>query len=322
MPEGHSWVGFQPDSVGEDIAYLLTAEGFNCEVMADLPYWGYPRWSSATYLWGDAYDLSWQLTGETKGPPSPKVWIQPGTESIDAVAINNGVFEELDLVCSAEIWEYITDPENGTQQYTDEIANIDLTTPLGGTVPLAFDDFTFAYEGRYGLYLDMPGGALDDFPKNNKIRYGIAVDDTAPTSTHALDPEDPDGENDWYVSDLEVSLFADDPWSNDVSSGVEEIKYKINDGGEQSVTGSSGTFLLTEDGDDVKVEYWAVDKVGNAGDHHIFYVDMDQTDPTIDLTYECVEGNPMEGWLMRFTATANDATSGMDRVEFFLNEGL
>jgi hypothetical protein len=47
---------------------------------------------------------------------------------------------------------------------------------------------------------------------------------------------------------------------------------------------------------------------------------MDQTPPTVDLTYEIIEGNPIQGWLMRFTATATDATSGMDRVEFYLND--
>jgi hypothetical protein len=49
---------------------------------------------------------------------------------------------------------------------------------------------------------------------------------------------------------------------------------------------------------------------------------MDQTDPTVDLTYEVISGNPIQGWVLEFTATCSDATSGMDRVEFFLNEGL
>jgi hypothetical protein len=49
---------------------------------------------------------------------------------------------------------------------------------------------------------------------------------------------------------------------------------------------------------------------------------MDQTDPTVDLTYEVVSGNPIQGWVLEFTATATDHTSGMDRVEFYLNEIL
>jgi hypothetical protein len=328
LAEGHQWVGFMPDSVGEDIAYLLTAENKGCEVMADLPYWGVPRWTPGSHEWGDTYDLAWQLFGDVCSCPYYKAYIQPGTESIDAVAINLGTFNELDLTCTAEIWEYITDPENGTKQYEDMITDIDLDEPLGGTVQLAFDDFNFEYEGRYGLFLAMPDtNGDDDFPKNNNIRWGIAVDDTKPVSSHTLNPADPDGENGWYVNDLEVTLMALDPLSNDVSSGADYINYRVNDGPIQTIEGSiviSGTFLITQadEKEDVKVEYWAVDNVGNVEDSNILYIDMDQTDPTVDLTYEVVSGNPIQGWVLEFTATCSDHTSGMGRVEFYLNEIL
>ena len=325
LPAGDWWVGFQPDSVGEDLGYMLTAENKGCEIMIDLPYFGYPRWTPGSSPWGLEYDLAWALTGYSSGPPGVNVYIQPGTESVDALAINNGVFQELDLTCSAEIWEFITEPDNGTQQYTDEITNIDLDTPLGGTVALPFDDFTFAYEGRYGLYLAMPDPTeKDDFPKNNMIRFGVGVDDTKPESDHALDPAIPDGENGWYVNDLEVTLSASDPWSMDVSSGVAEIKYQVGGGAIQTITGATGTFLITQadDDEDVLVEYWAIDNVGNQESHNTFTVDMDQTDPTIDLVYEWIANPDGGGWIVTFTATATDVTSGMDRVEFFLNDGL
>jgi hypothetical protein len=313
IPAGVSWVGFQPDSIGEDIAYLLTAENKGCEVMADLPYWGVPRWTPGSQQWGDTYDLAWQLTGYSTGPPSIDVYIQPGTKSIDAVAINHGTFQELDLICDAEIWEYIFHPYNGTIVYEDNISNIDLDEPVGGTVDLKFDDFTFGYEGRYGLYLSMPGQeGRDDFPKNNHIRFGIGVDDTKPVSSHKLNPRDPDGQNGWYVNDLEVTLYAEDPWSMDVTSGIKEIRYRINYGPIKILTGGSGKFHLTQehDGDDVEVEYWAIDNVGNIEDSHKFYIDMDQTEPSLNLMYEVIGGNPIVGWTILITAMGDDVTSG------------
>jgi len=322
IPAGVSWVGFQPDSVGEDIAYLLTAEDKGCEVMGDLPYYGYPRWTSSTVMWGDTYDLSWQLYGYSCGCPPYNLYIQSGTQSIDAIAGNWGTFSELGLTCYAEIWEFITEPENGTLQYEDNITNIDFTEPLGGTVDLPFKDFTFAYEGRYGLLIEMPGlEGRDDFPKNNFIRYGIAVDDTPPTSSHTLDPPSPDGENGWYVNDLEVTLSASDPVSMDVSSRVDKIKYIVGEGSVQTIDGCCGSFPITQenDEDDLLIEYWAIDNVGNVENSHTFTIDMDQTAPTIDLTYEVVSGNPIVGWTLLFTTTAADITSGMDRVEFYLN---
>ena len=321
LEPGKWWVGFQPDGIGEDIAYLLTAEGYGCEVMADLPYWEYPRWTSSSDIWGEEYDLSWALYGYSTCWCTYHVYIQPGTESIDAVAINYGTFEELDLTCNAQIWEYITDPENGTLQYEDNITNIDLTEPLGGAVDLAFDDFTFAEEGRYNLFLEMPA-PNDDHPNNNKIRWGIGVDATDPVSSHTLDPPEPDGENGWYVNDLEVTLQAEDPYVKDVSSGVKEIKYRVNGGPVNTITGPEGTFLLTQenDGDDVEVEYWAIDNVGNTEGAHTFTIDMDQTEPTITLTYVVNGGNQNDGWTLLFEAFATDETSGMDRVEFYLND--
>jgi hypothetical protein len=321
------WVGFQPDSVGEDLGYLLTAEDKECECYWEGGYWGYSRWRSSSQQWGTSYDIAWALTGYSKGPPGIDVYIQPGTESIDAVAINQGTFNELDLVCNAQIWEYITDPDNGTQQYEDNVSNIDLDEPLGGTFDLAFNDFTFAYEGRYGLYLEMPdSNGDDDFPKNNNIRYGVGVDSTDPVSTHALDPAEPDGEAGYYVSDLEVTLTAYDPLSGDVSSGVNEIKYQIDDGPIETIAGSSGSFLVTQehDNNDIEITYWAIDLVGNDEDANLItpLIDMDQTPPSVDLTYECVGGNEMQGYEMVFTATATDAVSEMNRVEFFLNDGL
>ncbi len=326
VPEGHSWVGFLPDSVGEDKAYLLTAENKGCEVMADLPYYGYPRWSSSSYIWGQEYDLSWILFCPCPCPPPLHKYVQPGTESIDAVVKNHGTFKELNLTCNAQIWEYVFYPFNGTKLYEDNVTNIDLDEPLGGTLNLTFEDFNFEYEGKYELILEMPS-PNDDINQNNKKIFGIGVDETRPVSSHALNPLYPDGENGWYVSDVEVTLEAYDPMSYDVSSGADFINYRVNDGPIQTIDGDEvieGTFLITQadDKDDVKVEYWAVDNVGNVEDSHTFYIDMDQTDPTIDLTYEVVSGNPIVGWTLLFTATSTDHTSGMDRVEFFLNKVL
>lgn len=324
IPAGKWFVGIQPDGLVEDIGYILTAPSKGCQAFGDLPYWGYPRWSSSSYLWGSEYDLCYKLDGNTGGPPAIKAWIQPGTEDIDAVVMNYGTFPYEDLTCYAEIWEYITDPENGTQVYSDEIGNIDLTTPLGGSRELSFADFTFANEGRYGLFLNLPADP-DDVGKNNVVRWGVGVDDTPPDSDYppVLDPDEPTGENDWYVDDVTVTLTAHDPTVMDVQSGVKEIRYTIDGGAEQTIAGNHGSFDITNDGNDILVEYWAVDYVGNVeATKNSFTIDMDQTVPEISLSYEVLGWTPMEGWEFQFTAIATDDMSGMDRVEFYFNNEL
>lgn len=248
------------------------------------------------------------VKSKTFSPPLPELYIQPGTENIDVIVENNGTFPEFNLTCTAQIWDY--EEHNGSLVYEDIITDIDLEEPLGGTELLNFDDFTFAWEGVYRLYLDLPL-EIDDFPENNHEELIIGVDDGEPYSwIEEMDPPEPDGENGWYVSDIKITICAEDP---EIAPGIPGSGIH----GEDCIT-----IIIDKDGDDVPVEYWAVDNVGNEETHHHFTVDMDQTPPTIDLTYEIVSGNPIQGWVLEFTATGSDVTSGIDHIEFYLNDVL
>jgi hypothetical protein len=142
-------------------------------------------------------------------------------------------------------------------------------------------------------------------------------DITPPVSTHSLDTSGPDGLNGYYVSDVYITVNATD----DIS-GVKEIRYRINNGAEYVIAGDNGTFIIHYDGNNIPVKYWAIDNAGNEETPNIFYIDMDQTKPKMTIITELVEGNIIEGWLFRYTVTATDDTSGMERVEFFLNDDL
>ncbi|UCF49608.1 MAG: hypothetical protein JSU91_07615, partial [Thermoplasmatales archaeon] len=323
IPPGRWFVGIQPDGIIDDIAYILTAPDNGCMVMADLPYWSYPRWTSSDDIWDSAYDLAWGLHWFCCCP-SPKAWIQPGLQDIDVIVMNYGTFPEKNLTCYAEIREYITDPYNGTQVYKDQIEGIDLSIPLGGSKVLQFEDFEFPEEGRYILFLNFQVFP-DDIKQNNKKEWGVSVDDTKPKSQYPpiLDPPEPDGNNGWYIDEIEVTLNATDPWSHGVSSGIKEIRYTIDNGEEQVISGNHGEFVISRDGNDRTVEYWAIDWVGNIeAEKNSFTIDMDQTKPDLSLSYEVTGGNPITGWKLTFKAQATDKTSGMDYVEFYFNDVL
>jgi len=269
-----------------------------------------------------AWTWNWMMRAfviETEGPPPVEVYVASGTSPpIEAIVENLGTFTETDLTCYAELYEYITDPLNGTLVYEDNETGISLN-PLGDTQTVDFDSYNFVDQGVYGLEIDFPLG-IDGYTDNNHKRLGIGCDGTEPTSTHTLDPLYPDGLNDWYVSDVEVTLDAEDG-TEDWQSGVKEIKYRINGGTIQTISGDHGSFMLTDDGDDIEVEYWAIDNVDNEeSPHNTFTVDIDQTEPEIDAAWEAYQ----EGlrWYVRFTITATDATSGMERVEMWINLGI
>jgi hypothetical protein len=252
-------------------------------------------------------------------------YVAPGNQNIGAIVENVGTFPERDMTAYASIDEFITDCENATNVYEDMIEDIDILEPLTGTKSLSFNDYLFAEEGAYVLTLEIVDDN-DDILKNNIFEWGIGCDDTAPVSSHVLAIPDPNGENGYYVSDLNVTVSAFDPQigCDTDGSGVKEIKWTI-DGVGDTIPGATGTFPITEDGNDIVVEYWAIDWVGNVESKNSFIIDMDQTLAVIDddgVHWEAFQDGMFGDWYVRFWTNSTDATSGMDRVEMYINEGL
>jgi hypothetical protein len=254
------------------------------------------------------------------GGLGPDVYVAPGTQSLDVIAANLGTFPERDMSCTAEIQEFITNCTVGTTVYTDLVENIDILTPLVGTKSLNFGSYNFATEGFYGLFLELTDDD-DDYPDNNLFAWGIGCDDTPPASSHTLDPPNPDGKAGWYVSDLDVSVVAADPSIGcDIDgSGVKQIHYTVN-GVPGTLPGEAGTFTITQNGNNMLVEYWAEDWVGNMEAKHSFTIDMDQTLPNVAARWDAyqVDGD----WYVDFTVTATDDMSGMEVVKMYINEGF
>jgi len=137
-------------------------------------------------------------------------------------------------------------------------------------------------------------------------------DTTPPVTTISFNPPVSDGENGWYVSPVTVTLNA-----TDNESGVNITKYRIDEAPWETYT---EPVLLTNDGNDTLLEYFSIDTAGNIEPVKNATVDIDRTKPVIALTYtwEKVGNN----YLIILNATCSDAMSGMDRVEFYINDVL
>ena len=137
----------------------------------------------------------------------------------------------------------------------------------------------------------------------------VSFDDiTPPVTTCTLNPPEPNGENGWYVSDVEVTLNATD----DIS-GVNVTQFRVDGGSIQTYTES---FNVTADGVHT-VEYRSVDYAGNIEDWKSVEFAIDQTKPYTDLTWEAYEEDGI--WYVIFTVWCDDATSRINRLEFFIN---
>ncbi|UCF13042.1 MAG: hypothetical protein JSW06_01985 [Thermoplasmatales archaeon] len=115
------------------------------------------------------------------------------------------------------------------------------------------------------------------------------------------------GENEWYVSDVTFTITYE-------SDEIAAIYYRFNSGEWTEYTES---FIASDDGEHI-LEWYAVDYEGNQSEvDGPFDFKIDQTVPMVDLTWESPDNIHVV-----FTAFCSDGTSGMDYVEFYLNDGL
>jgi hypothetical protein len=272
-----------------------------------------------TYFDADqAFNLS---ISEEAVPPLIDCYIACGEDEVCVLVTNYGTYdEEVDVYYNISQWDEealeLVEVASGVAE--------DVAIAAGETVEVCFDPFVFEACGIYFLWawvdLDLPEHE-DCFPCNNYDGLGIGVDCCPPESCHDLTPVEPDGDNNWYTTNVQVHLYGDEPCDCcTIHSGVAKIVYILN-GVENFVEGGDGTFTISEDGVH-HVEYYAVDNVGHEEViHHSFEVAIDRTDPTVELIFNAYED---DGGNLKvdFTALASDETSGMDRVEFFIGTDL
>jgi hypothetical protein len=317
LSPGTYYVGFQPTGVVDDIAYLLTAASKGCQVMADMPYWGYPRWSSSMTLWGEEYDLSFQLTGSTGGGgggelPTPDLYVPCGEQEFCVMIENLGTYDE-DATVHWSFYQYTPDKE------LVDSGSVDISIDAGTEEEVCLFTYTFDEEGVYEVEVEVTIPKDCDLDNNGPETIIVGADCCGPESCFTLDPEEPNGENNWYTTKVTVTAYAWEGADCDVQSGIAKIVYII-DGVEDYIPGDHGTFVI--DGDGVHfIEVYAVDNVGNEEDeHHTFEVAIDATDPSVELIFDYYDDAGTQ--MVDFTAIAADATSGINRVEFYLDNAL
>ena len=102
-----------------------------------------------------------------------------------------------------------------------------------------------------------------------------------------------------------------------MSHNVENIWYKINNGSWNEYPGLY--LVICEDGIYIlQIKY--EDNTGNITTSELIHLKIDKTKPSIDLTLETYKEYGI--WYILFTATCNDVTSDINRVEFYMDDEL
>jgi hypothetical protein len=175
------------------------------------------------------------------------------------------------------------------------------TISIGDTVNLSITSTSDGYATKFGNEATITGGfdfkltSIDpDFvyvgmfvARNADITFsdiklvvdGVEVtpaDTTAPVTTAAVTPAQPDGLNGWYTHDVKVSLDV-----SDNLSGAAKTEYSFD--GRNTWTTYTEPITINKDGKyDISYRSW--DHAGNMEEKQTISINLDATAPAIDLT--------------------------------------
>jgi len=141
------------------------------------------------------------------------------------------------------------------------------------------------------------------------------------------------GQNDWYISKINLSLIPTD----ENGSGVKKTFYILNDEGKKTY---ATPIKINENGWHT-IEYWSTDKLENIENHNYntFKIDLDNPDvqiiqpefgiywlgrkiyPIFRSTLIMIS-KPIIIGDIKIRVDSSDLTSGVNRIEFYINEEL
>ncbi|HWK29672.1 MAG TPA: DUF1349 domain-containing protein [Solirubrobacter sp.] len=145
-------------------------------------------------------------------------------------------------------------------------------------------------------------------------------DATAPVTTHALEPGEPNGDDGWYRGAVHATLTATD---EDGGSGVEQIMYRVDGGAPQSY---GGPFDYAIEGEHT-LEYRSIDGAGNAETYKPVTLKVDAKAPVTTAALTPREPAGGDGWhdgavTVRLSASDGAGSgSGVKATEYRLDGG-
>jgi hypothetical protein len=286
------------DVRGQHMLYIGTTNDWR--LLQD--FWGSPA------VWG--IDAGLSAGGGGPELPDPDVYVPCGEQEFCVMVENLGTYDEVPTLA----WSFYQYTPN--KELIDS-GSVDVALAPGAEEEVCMFTYTFDEEGVYEVEVELISATDCNLDNNGPESLIVGADCCGPESCFIIDPEFPDGENNWFVSKVTVTAYAWD--ACEIQSGVAKIVYII-DGVEDYIPGDHGTFVV--DGDGVHfIEIFAVDNVGNEeDDHHTFEIAIDETDPSVELIFDYYEDGGTG--MVDFTAIASDATSGIDRVEFYIGSSL
>ena len=140
-------------------------------------------------------------------------------------------------------------------------------------------------------------------------------DETPPVTTHELDPEAPNGENGWYVSNILILFNVEDSQSD-----IAYTKYTLDNGSTWITHKGPWPFGVDVGDGEYQLIYYSADVVGNIEyPKGPFFIKIDKTLPEKRFYSFSLILGPLLIAIINLGIVKDDL-SGLDRVDFYVNE--
>lgn len=205
------------------------------------------------------------------------------------------------------------DPEGRLDRIDFHCAGDGCGYPASHTSGTAWAHTQNELAGRNDLFFTASDGQQTTDSRHLDLRIDLAPPGTTLSLNGDADPLRWPG---WFTAPVQVRLQAVDGATGRASSGVREIRYRLDAGSEQVRSGADTTFTVSNDGIHT-ITYFAVDNVGNPEGGRTISFKLDQTPPAAPSSAAEVHGVANDQWqntlnTPTFTwAASGDATSGL-----------
>jgi len=116
------------------------------------------------------------------------------------------------------------------------------------------------------------------------------------------------GQNDWYTSDVQVLLSAED---GALGSGLDKIEYSTDNGSTWQIYGQA--IVIHNDGQS-NILYRALDKAGNQAANKAIAIQIDQTPPTLEMITPLANDEYDHAENLEILYNSIDSTSGLNNL--------
>ena len=199
------------------------------------------------------------------------------------------------------------------------------------TAQLAGDATNWSYsrtglEGKNRISFRAYDAAGQASSPDDRYYVDLYVDLAAPVTTLSLNRETaPEHWPPWFTQAVQVQLDAQDGNTGNARAGVAAIYYQIDGGAIQEVQGAHATFVVEADGEH-RIDYYALDKVGNRETTKNAAFLIDRTFPTLPTAVTESQGVVDNQWQKAYDSPvftwqpATDNFSGVWGYQFYFGD--